>query len=143
MVERKGAGIAAVNSIALCCLLFSCSEPSVQDFFISSAQAPYEFRMDMSDTLAVYDLVFFTKCRADVADMRLDVTWISPSGDSVCETVYLPAFGVKGIAAPYRSGVAPPSAGEWVLRVDVPDEPEGLCGLGLTVTKKRKWDTGN
>lgn len=143
MEEKSVVRRIMVLSLAFQVFASSCNEPATRDFFIAAQDSPYEYEVDMSDSLAQYDLEFYTMAGGEASDVKLDITWISPERDSVRESVYLPDFGAEGIVAPYRSGVVPPSNGVWILSVEVPEAPDGFCGLGLTVTKKKRWATEN
>ena len=67
----------------------------------------------------------------------------SPTFHVFKEDVYLPMEGKtslfsKQVRAPYRAGVQPEEWGQWVIGVRVNNPPEGLCGMGLIVARKRE-----
>ena len=116
-------------------LLASCTQPPSREFFQrSDGTGEYSFPIDMSDTLAAYDLSFYTAMdkplfhRDTLSCFPLQVLWRSPSGRYFSETVYYPA---SQRLAPYRSGVVPAEFGEWELSVTIPGEPARLRGLGV------------
>ncbi len=133
--------------ILVAVMALACQRPSSTEEFIRG-DGPYIFAVDMSDSTARYDFDLYTRIDAQKfpADVRLDITWKSPSDSLFRETVYLPVSGNStrfshDAYAPYRAGVVPAQWGKWTLEINVPIMPEGLCGMGL-VTKK-VWDTEN
>lgn len=111
-------------------------------------EGPYAFLVDMSDSTATYDFDLYTRVDAPADSLRkmgalpLQVTWTSPSFHVFREDVYLPMEGrtslfSRQIRAPYRAGVRPEEWGPWQVSIRVSDPPEGLCGLGLVVARKR------
>ena len=131
-----------------------CKEPMSVEKFVKG-EGPYTFFVDMGDSTAVYDFDLYTRVDAPVDSLRklaalpLQVTWTSPSFHVFREEVYLPMEGKmslfsKQVRAPYRAGVRPEEWGPWQVVVRVLDPPEGLCGMGLVVARKREgWDTEN
>ncbi len=120
-------------------LLFSCAQPSSYEQFVRSDKSgEYSFTLDMSDTLAAYDLAFYTLIdrplfqRDTLVSFPLNVVWCSPSGRYFSETVYYPADSLR---VRYRSGVVPSEGGEWTLQVSVTPEPAGFRGLGVICSK--------
>ena len=120
-------------------LLCSCAQPSSYEHFIRSDKSgEYSFTLDMSDTLAAYDLSFFSVIdspllhRDTLVSFPLNVVWRSPSGRYFSETVYYPADSVR---VRYRSGVVPSEGGEWSLQVSITPEPVGFRGLGVICSK--------
>ncbi len=141
----------------LLCLLavLSCREPSSVENYVCSETGPFSFNVDMSDTSAVYDLVFYTRLdgrhrdiESDV-EMPLSVWWRSPSDSLYQEEVYLPLEGEdetyysRQLRVPYREGVKSREPGWWNLTVTLPSPVPGFRGLGLIVEKKRLWDMEN
>lgn len=122
-------------------LLFSCAPPSSTEEFIKVSEARngiYSFKLDLSDSLSVYDLSFYTRVDRNSLEMkgenpriRLVATWISPSGKTFTETVYMPAGDAEGIIRKYRTGVQPKEFGEWTLNVKAFSQEKGFRGLGL------------
>ena len=136
-------------------LLFtSCREPMSVEKFVKG-EGPYTFFVDMSDSTASYDFDLYTRVDAPADSLRklaalpLQVTWTSPTFHVFREEVYLPMEGKmslysKQVRVPYRAGVRPEEWGPWQVVVRVEDPPEGLCGMGLVVVRKREgWDTEN
>lgn len=122
-------------------LLFACAPPSSTEEFIKVRDARngiYSFKVDMSDSLAVYDLSFYTRVdrnsltsSGEAPRIRLVATWISPSGETFSETVYLPSGDAEGMVRKYRSGVQPKEPGVWTLNVKAYSQEKGFRGLGL------------
>ena len=118
----------------------ACREPSSRERFIPG-DGPWVFPVSMSDTTVRYGFDFYTRVDAweFPAEIRLDVSWRSPSDSVFSETVYLPLS--EKVYLPYRSGVSPVEAGDWTLSITASPVPEGFRGLGLVVRKE--WDTEN
>ena len=128
-----------LSLIALAVLLSCCAQPSSYEPFVRSDKSgEYSFTLDMSDTLAAYDLAFYTLIdrplfqRDTLVSFPLNVVWRSPSGRYFSETVYYPADSLR---VRYRSGVVPSEGGEWALQVSVTPEPAGFRGLGVICSK--------
>ncbi len=128
-------------------ILTGCREPMSVEKFVKG-EGPYTFLVDMSDSTASYDFDLYTRVDAPLDTLRkmsampLQVTWTSPSFHVFRENVYLPMEGKtslfsRQVRAPYRAGVRPEEWGQWQVMVRVPDAPEGLCGMGLVVERKR------
>ncbi len=122
-------------------LFFSCARPSSTEEFIKVTEARngiFSFKLDMSDSLSVYDLSFYSRVdrnplgtKGNDARIRLVATWISPSGKTFTETVYMPAGNAEGIIRKYRTGMQPKEFGEWTLNVKAFSQEKGFRGLGL------------
>ena len=134
--------------LLLCILLTGCREPMSVERFVKG-EGPYTFFVDMGDSTASYDFDLYTRVDAPVDTLRkmaalpLQVIWTSPSFHVFREEVYLPMDGKmslfsKQVRAPYRAGVRPDEWGQWQIVVRVQDPPEGLCGIGLIVARKRE-----
>ena len=119
---------------------------SVEKFV--KGEGPYTFFVEMTDSTASYDFDLYTRVDAPVDSLRkiaalpLQVTWTSPTFHVFREEVYLPMEGKmslfsKQVRAPYRAGVRPEEWGPWQVVVRVQDPPEGLCGMGLVVSRNR------
>ena len=118
-------------------LACACSRPCSYEQFVKAAEGPvYGFELEMADSLG-YDIDFYTRVDIsplklrELADVGMNIVWISPSGQSYAETVYLPLCGQKGERLPYRKGLAVSESGTWRLEVEVEDQPGGFCGLGI------------
>ena len=129
-------------------LLTGCKEPMSVERFVKG-EGPFTFFVDMSDSTATYDFDFYTRVDAPLDSLRklaalsLQVTWTSPSFHVFREDVYMPmegrtSFFSREVRAPYRADVSPEEPGPWTLSVRVEDIPEGFCGLGLVVKRKRE-----
>lgn len=118
-----------------------CAQPSSVELFVPASRAVdgvYSFGVDMSDSLAVYDLAFFTRVDRPGARrsltrpaIRLDLEWVSPGGEKSGETVYMPSGDEKGVLQSYRRGVRPSEAGVWTLNAEVVQPEDGFRGLGI------------
>ncbi|MBR5256531.1 MAG: hypothetical protein IKV62_07135 [Bacteroidales bacterium] len=139
------------KAIILCLVAFAtltgCREPMSYEKFVKG-EGPYTFFVDMTDSTASYDFDFYTRVDAPMDSLRnltalpLTVTWTSPSFHVFKEDVYMPMEGQgtyfsRQIRVPYRAGVRPEEWGQWVLSVRVNNPPEGLCGMGLVVERKK------
>ena len=130
-----------------CILLTGCREPMSVEKFVRG-EGPYTFFVDMVDSTAAYDFDFYTRVDAPLDSLRklqalpLQVTWTSPSFHVFREDVYLPMEGKtslfsRQVRAPYRAGVRPEEWGPWQVVIKVQDPPEGLCGMGLVVHRRK------
>ncbi len=134
---------AAINSLCviLTVLLFSCSRPQSYETFVKAADAPggvYSYQLDLSDSLASYDISFYSRVdrnslnvRNEYPQIRLEVTWVSPSGQNFSETVYMRGSNSAGDIQKYRSGVVPRESGEWTLKVKAFPGEGKFRGLGV------------
>ena len=120
--------------------LASCREPMSTETFVAG-EGPYRFKVDLSDSLAVYDFDFYS--RVDIhpeycpSFLELKIRWVSPDKEESREIVYLPLYSGQ-VYEHYRADMVPSVYGEWTLIVAAPDAAsiKGFRGLGL-VTKKR------
>ena len=111
-------------------------------------EGPYTFFGEMGDSTASYDFDFYTRVDAPLDSLvrmgalPLTVTWTSPSFHVFREDVYMPMEGrtsyfSREVMVPYRAGVRPEEWGPWQVVVRVQDPPEGLCGMGLVVSRNK------
>ena len=129
-----------VNRIGLLMVLAAacaCSQPSSREYFVrSDGSGEYSFELEMSDTLALYDISFYTRLderQADtLAGFPMAIVWRSPSGRFFSESVWYPA---DKVLVPYRSGFRPPETGLWGLSVTLPDPHRRMRGLGVVCAK--------
>ena len=122
----------------ICCallLLASCGRPQGREFFQRvNPEGEYSFDIDLVDSLASYDISFYTAIdkplfrRDTLVSFPLQVVWRSPSGRYFSETVYYPAAEHRVL---YRSNVVPSELGSWNIAVTIPSQPPRLRGLGL------------
>lgn len=133
----------------------SCARPdSVEQYVGIEQREPnglYRYSVDFSDTLATYDITFYSRIDAGrqrmaaVKDFPIMVTWTSPSGQSYRENVYFvvhdEARGSNYYSSQYRkvyrTGLVPVEPGVWDLTVYVnsgKDVP-GFRGLGVICKK--------
>ena len=134
--------------VLLLVLVSGCREPMSVERFVKG-EGPFTFFVDMSDSTATYDFDFYTRVDAPLDSLRklsalpLQVTWTSPTFHVFREDVYMPmegrtSFFSREVRAPYRADVRPEEPGPWTLSVRVEDAPDGFCGLGLVVKRKRE-----
>ena len=130
--------------ILLAVLLLCCSAPKGQEQF-AKGKGPWTFSVRL-DSLTVSDFYFYTRRdgapgrMSKVAELPIDVEWISPAADTLVETVYLPlesksSFYSSESSILYRSEVTPPRSGEWTIVVTPHDSVtvRGLRGLGIAI----------
>ena len=140
---------------------WSCVRPdSVEQYVGAEQREPnglYNYTIDMSDTLATYDITLYSRIDAGkqrmaaTRDFPLTVTWTAPSGRRYRETVY---FGIhegsegsnfysNQYRKPYRTGLVPVEAGIWELAVQVNsgNEVPGFRGLGVICKKNLRDGT--
>lgn len=133
----KPGGITAAAFLAV--LAAACVEPASYEQFVragDSASGPYVFELPLTDTLAAYDLSFYTA--PPKRNLRLEVSW-----SGFAETVYYPAGKSSAL---YRSEVRPertdfPSdgtePGSFTISVLVPEPPADFRGLGMICSRKK------
>ena len=125
-----------------------CREPMSVERFVKG-EGPYTFFVDMADTTATFDFDLYTRVDTPMDSLRgkaalpLTVTWTSPSFHVFKEEVYMPLAGQstffsRQVRVSYRTGVRPEEPGQWTLTVRATDPPEGLCGMGLVVLRKKE-----
>ncbi len=126
------------TALLLLLLAAACSQPSSREYFQrADASGEYSFDISMADSLAAYDLSFFTSIdkplfrRDTLVSFPLQVVWRSPSGRYFSETVHYPA---RQSRCPYRSHVVPSELGSWNISVTLPSQPRRLRGLGIIVS---------
>ena len=133
----------------------SCSRPTSVEQFIDvdkrEANGLYRYTLDLSDSLATYDISFYSRIDANrlkfthAKDFSLMVTLIAPSGQRYRETVYFGVFDESAgsnffssqYVKPYRTGLVPVEYGIWEMNVLVNSGAEvaGLRGLGVVCKK--------
>ena len=122
----------------LCALLFvvaACQRPlSTETYVFDNGSGQFDFELDMSDTLCVYDLSFYTRLESRQAPpgFPIRVYMTSPSGVVYGESLFYDASA--GLVVPYREDLRPVEHGSWLLSVRA--RAEGLQGMGLICTKK-------
>jgi len=144
-----------LSSVVLSVAGVSCSRPASVEQFVSvdkrEANGLYSFSLDLSDSLATYDISFYSRIDASrlkishTRDFSLMVTWTAPSGQKYRETVYFGVFdesaGSNSFSSqyvkPYRTGLVPVEYGVWEMNVLVNSGAEvpGLRGLGVVCKK--------
>ena len=118
------------------CLLPSCAPPpeGVERFIRRDAarDGVYIYSLPLRDTTTAYDLWFYSRtAQRPITNLRLNVQWLSPSGEAFSETVYMRTVGPRGSRELYRSGVIPAEAGDWQLSVRPVGVDEAFLGLGV------------
>ena len=123
---------------ALTLSALSCREPSIRENFVKSSKISgdgrYHFDVDFSDSLALYDISFYSKLDEVTSTVSFPVTvhWKSPSGWSFSERVY---WNPTQEVVQYRTDIAPRELGTWDLSVYIGEYPP-LCGLGIITERK-------
>ena len=125
-----------------CMLLAACREPvSRERFIMADGSGEYAFDVEFNDSLALYDLSFYTAIDKPLAapdtlgSFPMKLLWRSPSGLFFSETVYYPADSARVF---YRRGLKPSETGLWSLELTISPEPAGLRGMGLVVARKQQ-----
>ena len=94
-----------------------------------AADGVYVFDFEMSDSTKLYDIYFYDRIDGPRPDsLPLNVMWVSPSGESFSETVYMdPARDTEL----YRSGTVPVEYGGWRICVRPVGVGGGFRGMGM------------
>ncbi|MBO4447094.1 MAG: hypothetical protein J5764_03095 [Bacteroidales bacterium] len=129
------AGILALILAAVA--LAACSRPRSSEQYVRRAMADggrYEFRLNLSDTAARYDISIYTRRDgADNSGFPLRASWYLEDSLRFSEDLFFPP---SDELVPYRSGVAMEEAAEWKLVLQPFCPPEGLRGMGV-ICKER------
>lgn len=116
-------------------LAFGCVRPNESEFFVRKDHAQagvYDFYLDLSDSLSTYDFWLVARAgRKPMANLRLDVCWTAPDGETFIETVYMPNVDYKGVKELYRKDIVPSVYGRWHLFVIPYGTDDDFCGIGL------------
>lgn len=146
-----GRGVNGLIAALVLLVLASCARPSSYEDFVrvgsKGEDGLYHFTLDLSDSLARYDLSFYSRIdcgnvkMSTLRDFPMEITWISPEGQKYKEKVYFPIhqssegsdFYSHHYRLPYRTGLAPKVAGEWELtvQIDADDHIPGFRGIGV------------
>lgn len=132
--EAMHSRAASVLALVLC-FIASCARPaSVETFVKADGSGVYDFEINMTDSLHVYDLSFYTRLDGGRAPsgFPMKVYLTSPSGQTYVENVYFDCS--KGWISPYRTGLVPVEHGLWTMSVRA--AADGMCGLGLVTELK-------
>lgn len=131
--------IGALCSVLCAFFLVSCSEPASYEAFLRSDQTGedgrYHFSLDMTDSLSVYSLSFYTAIDGKQAQesVPVSINWKSDKGESFGELVY---WTPSDEVVPYRKDIKPSEPCIWDLAVSVQNVP-GMRGLGVIMQKNR------
>lgn len=126
-------------------LLASCSQPSSYESFVTidkSRGGVYSFDLDMSDSLATYDIWLFNRVIAPcghnevLEDIPVEILWEGADSTSYAESVYMKSGGSKGNKQLYRSGVMLAKPGMVKLQIRPQRVPEGFSGVGVVCERK-------
>lgn len=138
-------------------LMSACEHPSSYEEFVKlrgrDESGLYHFDLDMSDSLSLYDVTFYSMidCNSvkmtSFRDFPMEITWLSPDGArKYHEKVYFPihdeteasSFYSKQYVIPYRTGLVPVRFGVWhvSVKVEADDHIPGFRGLGVICEKK-------
>ena len=113
----------------------ACSRPSSEEQYVfDDGSGLFLFEVDMSDSLSVYDLSFYTRLESRYAPpgFPIRVYMTSPSGVTYSESLFYDASVAHVV--PYRVDLQPVEYGLWHLSVRA--RAEGLKGMGLICTRK-------
>ena len=137
--------------IALLALIVtSCSIPNSVEQFLRSSQVDqdgdYVYELDMNDTTCNWSLAIFSKIDGDFGeefgDVILDAQFASPTGKLYADTLYVSASQFyqagaysKEFMVDYRNNFKPVENGPWTLRLHIKQAPEGICGLGIKLSR--------
>ena len=117
----------------------ACSRPDTQESFVRADKAldgVYIFDFELEGNGASYDFSIWGVSRDKaVYGEELRVQWLSPSGSSFSETVYMKCITPSGERELYRSAVAPDAEGKWRISIRTLPEDE-LAGLGVICRKR-------
>jgi len=121
--------------------VFSCRKPELTEQFLREDQSHfgiYTFDVDMSDSLSTYSVSFYTAVDGKKSQIcvPLQVVWLSPSGKTYSETVYMTAGNSSGDRELYRSGLVPYEFGRWTIGIASLHDIEGFRGMGVIVERK-------
>ena len=113
----------------------ACSRPqSLEQYVFDDGSGQFDFEVDMSDSLCVYDLSFYTRLESKDCPpgfpVRIYLT--SPSGVTYSESLFYDAS--SSFVVPYRTDLKPVEYGVWTLSLRT--RAEGLTGMGLICTRK-------
>jgi hypothetical protein len=124
-----------VAGALLGCLLPACKSPESTELFVRRTAAQdgvYIYSLPLTDTTAAYDIWFYSRVSEHpLHSLQLNVRWLSPSGESLAETVYMRSVERRGTRELYRSGLVPAEAGDWQLSVRPVGVDEDFLGLGV------------
>lgn len=139
-------------------LMAACHQPATSEVFIP-APGPYVFTLDLSDSLASYDVAIFTRIDsqelpAGMGQLPLTAVWTAPDYSmpedvfgnqyfTYTEEFYLPldaarrSFYSRQVWHKYRKGVRPGIYGDWQLMLSIPDTVQihGFRGLGVELIR--------
>ncbi len=127
-------------SLLLALAVAGCAAPAEEyNSFIRSADARdgvYTFSVPLTDSLAIYDFSFYGRLFSGRrSNIELRVLWLSPSGESFSETVYMRGLDSRGGEELYRSGVRLSETGEWKVNVRPVGVDGSFAGLGFIATR--------
>lgn len=140
-----------VWSLLIVPVFSSCRKPSVYERFVQNNDCTeagvYDFVVDMSDSLATYDVSLYTRVDGDHSGentsvgVLVDVAWKSPSGIVYSEKVYFPfsegtEFFSRQAVMPYRVDTVPVEYGLWELSLRPQVDIAGLRGWGVKCVRK-------
>lgn len=106
----------------------------MERYVLSDGSGRYRYDVDMSDSLAVYDLTLYARVDdgGRTKAFPLNVSLVSPSGAMETETVWFDY--ARSEVSPYRTDCSPQERGIW--RITVTTDTPSLEGLGLICTRR-------
>lgn len=137
MLCHVGRVLRLIAALALSAAAAACSRPVSYEKFITVASSEgglYEFDLDLSDTLATYDIWFYTRTQGHEPDtlcLPILVAWQAPDSTIFEEQVFMRPCDSRGAKELYRSGVAMDTPGNWKLSLRPVEVPMGFCGMGV------------
>jgi len=100
----------------------------------------YSFVLDMSDSIASYDIYIYsrieTPSREHVIEIPMDIWWVDPDRTKYIEKVYFCSSSSLGEKILYRQDVIPSKRGKWYLGIHPDVLPKNLCGFGVELKRK-------
>lgn len=155
-------GLLCLPAVIMAFAALSCSRPATAEQFVRNADRDvygrYVFDVDMSDSLAAYDISLLSSFScidrdfAPFVSMPLHLLWESPEGQCFEDNVVLPGSALKDssyydkvLSDCLGEGLVPERAGLWKLYVTAPEDSlkkYGMTGMGIRVDRKTKHEDG-
>lgn len=135
----------AIAFVIATLLTAACRQPHSYEQFVTMASSQggiYEFQLDLSDSLSVYDIWLYNRVESPlgrrVAQKRipLSVVWTAPDSTCFVENVYMLAGGRRGERELYRSGIIPNVLGRYLLQIRPSEVPQGFDGIGIICVRE-------
>ena len=114
----------------------SCKRPPSMEYYeFNDGSGQYDFEIDMTDSLCVYDLSFYTRLKTQEhpSSFPMKVYMTSPSGLRFVENVFYPVG--NNCVVPYRTDLVPVEHGKWMMTVIT--DADFITGMGLIAATKK------